>query len=303
MNAPAQIDNVPSRPVMRWHGGKWQLAPWIIENLPPHRVYVEPFGGAGSVLLRKERSFAEIWNDLDDEAVNLFRILRSPEASRLVEALRLTPFARSEFNLAYEPTDDDLERARRLIVRSFMGMGSVSNIVISGATGFRNNTTRSTSSPYSSIPSHDWSRYPSALEAVIGRLDGVCIESRDAFDLIRQQDGPDVLFYCDPPYLPETRSRAGNRKGAGFVAYTHELDDSGHLRLLNELRAVKGMVVLSGYPAESYDVALAGWRRIEKSAHADGARPRTEVLWINPAAAAALDATKAQLGLFGIGGH
>jgi DNA adenine methylase len=61
---------------MRYHGGKWMLAPWVIENMPPHRVYIEPFGGAASVLIRKKRSYAEIYNDLDGEVVNLFRVCR-----------------------------------------------------------------------------------------------------------------------------------------------------------------------------------------------------------------------------------
>src|SRR5690606_19105648 len=114
----------PRRPVLRWHGGKWLLAPWIIEHFPAHRVYVEPFGGAGSVLMRKPRTYAEIWNDLDGEVVNIFRVLRSPDANRLVDALRLTPFSRQEFTGAYEPSSDPVERARRLVIRSFMGFGS-----------------------------------------------------------------------------------------------------------------------------------------------------------------------------------
>jgi DNA adenine methylase len=259
-------------------------------------VYVEPFGGAASVLLRKERSFAELWNDLDDEAVNLFCILRDVgRSARLLEALRLTPFARREFELAYQTTDDAIERARRLIIRSFMGIGSVSNVALAGATGFRNNTTRSARSPFSTIPSHDWARYPDALQRAIVRLDGVCIENRDAIELMRQHDGDDVLFYCDPPYMPETRSRIGNRKGNGYVAYTHEIDRAGHVRLLDTLRLLDGMVALSGYPSPDYDELLPGWRRSETQAYADGARPRTECLWLNRQAYEALDAMRAPL--------
>lgn len=115
----------PTRPVLRWHGGKWRLAPWILDHMPSHRVYVEPFGGAGSVLLRKPRAYAEVYNDLDDEVVGLFDVLREPEsAKRLEELLRLTPFARSEFKRAYRKTEEPIERARRLIIRAFMGFGS-----------------------------------------------------------------------------------------------------------------------------------------------------------------------------------
>jgi DNA adenine methylase len=74
------------------------------------------------VLLRKERSHSEVYNDLDGSVVNLFRVLRDPELGpKLVTAVELTPFAREEFAKAYEPTDDPLEKARRLLVISFMG--------------------------------------------------------------------------------------------------------------------------------------------------------------------------------------
>jgi hypothetical protein len=134
----------PTRPVLRWHGGKWNLAPWIISHFSAHKVYVEPFGGAGSVLMRKRRAYAEIWNDLDGHVVNLFQVLRSHRAGELVEQLRLTPFARDEFDLAYQPYEDPVERARRLVVRSFMGHGSNSH---SRVTGFRSNSSRSGTTP------------------------------------------------------------------------------------------------------------------------------------------------------------
>lgn len=269
----------PSRPVLRWHGGKWLLAPWIISHLPTHRVYVEPFGGAGSVLMRKERSYAEVWNDLDGDVVNLFRVLRSSDAERLVAELRLTPFARDEFSQSYETTDDPVERARRLCLRSFMGFGSNGHV---RRTGFRANSNRS-----GTTPALDWVNYPDALVAVIGRLAGVVIENRDAKQVMVAHDGPETLHYVDPPYLPETRDKGGD--------YAHELTADEHESLLVFLRGLRGMVVLSGYPSAVYDDALHDWRRVERDALADGASPRTEVLWLNRAAASALDAIRMPL--------
>jgi len=112
----------PRRPILRYHGGKWRLAPWIISHFPRHRFYVEPFGGVASVLLRKPRSFHEVYNDLDGNLVNLLSVLRDETTrNKLIEDLRLTPFAREEFVLARRDADDPIERARRTIVRSFMG--------------------------------------------------------------------------------------------------------------------------------------------------------------------------------------
>ena len=271
----------PTRPVLRWHGGKWLLAPWIIQHFPPHRVYVEPFGGAASVLLRKPRSYAEVYNDLDDDVVNLFRVIRSPDAQRLVAAVRDTPFARIEFSEAYERADDPVERARRLIIRSFMGFGS-DGATGEYRTGFRSGCTRS-----GTTPAHDWRNYPDALEAVIERTRGVVIESADALAVMRKHDGPDTLHYVDPPYLHELRSRINRRKGA-VGNYRHELTNEAHAELLDALKTLTGKVVLSGYPSPLYDDALAGWTRVDRAALADGARARVEVLWLNPAAAAGI---------------
>lgn len=265
----------PSRPVLRWHGGKWRLAPWIISHFPPHRVYVEPFGGAASVLLRKPRAYADIYNDIDGDVVNLFRVLRDEAASTaLVAALRLTPFARQEFVDAYVPTEDRVERARRMIVRSFMGFGTTA--AFGRKTGFRANSNRS-----GTPPAADWMSYADALVLAVSRLRGVVIESTPAGTLIDRFDHPDTLFYVDPPYVHGTRSR-GNPKHL----YRHELSDDDHLVLIEQLRALSGMVVLSGYPSALYEEALRGWLKVERLALADGARERVEVLWINAAAAA-----------------
>ena len=255
----------PSRPILRWHGGKWILAPWIIEHMPEHRVYVEPFGGAGSVLMRKPRAYAEVWNDLDDQVVNLFQVMRD-RGDDLRDALRLTPFARVEFINAYKESDDPFEKARRTVVLSFMGFGSNG---VHQKTGFRANSNRS-----GTTPARDWKNYPDQLDAIIERLRGVTIENRDAIQVMEAHDGPNTLHYVDPPYVKSTRTDEGND-------YAHEMNDEQHSDLLRYLGGVQGKVILSGYPNPIYDNALHGWRRVTRTALADGASKRTEVLWMN----------------------
>lgn len=265
----------PRRPALRYHGGKWRLAPWIIQHFPAHRVYVEPFGGAASVLLRKPRSYAEVYNDIDSEIVDLFRLLQDPaDAAELVRRLALTPFARAEFEIAYQPCDCRIDRARRLIIRSFMGFGSTATR-IDLSTGFRANSNR-----IGTTPARDWANYPAALGAIIERFRGVVIESRDALEVMAYHDSPDALHYVDPPYVFSTR-KGGNphcRKG-----YRHELTDDQHEELLRFLQTLKGTVILSGYDSPIYRKALAGWNAYHVDTFADGAKPRREVIWMNSA--------------------
>jgi DNA adenine methylase len=278
----------PKRPVLRYHGGKWRLAPWVIEHFPPHRLYVEPFGGAGSVLLRKMRSYGEVYNDLENEVVNLFRVLRDPaSANDLRKAVELTPFARSEFVGSYDDlSEDSVERARRLLVRAFMGFGSAS-MTRTHRTGFRSNSNRS-----GTTPAHDWVNWPYQVPTFIERLSGVVIENRDALEVIRQHDSPETLIYCDPPYPWDTRSALSESR---LHCYKHEMTDDDHRSLSACLHAVQGMVIVSGYPCALYDRELyAGWKRLERPHLADGARPRMEVVWMNPACVEALNADRSQ---------
>jgi DNA adenine methylase len=269
--------NAPSRPLLRYHGGKFILADWIISHFPAHRVYVEPFGGAGSVLLSKARSYQDVYNDLDGEIVNLFRVARE-QGAELASVLELTPYSRDEFKLSYELTTDPIERARRTIIRSFMGHGSNSH---HRPTGFRRHSRQSGTSPCM-----DWRNYPPAFVQIIERLQGVVIENRDAFGLISEQDGEHTLFYLDPPYVASTRD-----KGAD---YRFEMTDAQHRELAELLHSLKGMVILSGYRSELYDEVYGDWVYAERAAMADGARERTETLWMNPACSSAYAREQAQ---------
>lgn len=267
-------------PVMRYHGGKFRLAKWIMQFFPEHDCYVEPFGGAASVLMQKPRSYAEVYNDLDGEIVNVFRVLRDPEQSqRLIELCNLTPFSRDEFVLSYESTDDSVESARRVLYRSQSGFGT--GAATGNTSGFRSDSKRKYS-----LSSHIWARYPDTISKFCERLQGVIIENRPAIDVIKAHDTPKTLFFIDPPYVLNTRQRNGGK------AYRHEMTDEDHIRLLEILNSVSGYVALTGYHHEIYSTELRDWQLHSKPARASGHRgtvPRMEQLWLNPKLAEELD--------------
>lgn len=283
-------DRSPDRPIVRYHGGKWALAEWIISNFPAHRTYVEPFGGGASVLLRKPRSYAEVYNDRWDVIVNVFRVLRDPElAAELKRRILLTPYSRTEFE-ACEPWEElpqlrlygDVEAARQTIFRSLCGFSSASTNADyytgfrARAGGDRGDGTQSQATP----AARDWMHYAAQIDLFTERLRGVLIENRDWRELIPHLDHSEALFYVDPPYLHETRSLK-----SAMSPYAFELTEKDHRALAKLLRAVEGMVVLSGYPSPLYDELYPCWERREKSGGlADGRGQRTEVLWLNPRA-------------------
>lgn len=265
--------------MMCWYGSKWRIAPWVIANLPHHEEYVEPFGGALGVLLRKPRCHSETINDLDSDVVNLYRVLRDPEqASRLIDACRLTPFSREEFQEAYIPSECPVESARRLIFRSFAGVATA-GAARTYPTGFHWSRTGGTPEPAS------WARYPDALHAIITRLTGVTIEHLPATELIGRYTFPNTLIYCDPPYLLSTRS---NRTGG---EYRHEMSEADHVALARVLHESPCMVVVSGYSSPLYEDLYASWECRQSQTYTFGKKgagnsPRMEYLWLNSQAVA-----------------
>ncbi|UUM20951.1 DNA adenine methylase [Mycoavidus sp. SF9855] len=266
--------NTPSRPVMTYHGGKWRLAEWIISHFPEHDTYVEPFGGAASVLMRKAPSKKEFYNDLDEKIVNVMRVLRDEEKrAKLTELLTLTPYSESEFRLASKPCNDPIECARRTLIRAEMGFGSAG--ATKKHTGFYIHINKKSS------VTRVWERLPEGIQAFGLRLQGVVLQSKSALEVIRMHDMHDAsstLFYIDPPYMQDTRKMS-------CACYRHEMTKDDHVELLSAILKLKGMVILSGYAHELYDSKLANWRRVTKQVQACGHRggtKRTEVLWLSP---------------------
>jgi DNA adenine methylase len=271
------------RPPFPYYGGKGRLAPWIASLLPPHRMYVEPFAGSAAVLFAKPPSLHEVLNDLDRNVVAFFRVLRE-QREDLVDALRLTPYARDEYAAATLADEDlaDLERARRFFVRTTQGFNAAGNC--DGRSGSWSNGDR----PERASKAVQIANLVDRLHQHAARLRAVVVDSRPAEQVIAAYDDADVAMYIDPPYLGETRTgldKAKRRK----ADYRHDMPSARqHAELAERLHRCRAAVLLSGYPSPLYDDLYADWHRVQMSVR----RPSTnragrvgagavEVLWSN----------------------
>ena len=258
---------------MRYHGGKFMLAPWIVKFFPPHHRYVEPYGGAANVLLCKQKSPREIYNEMNGEVSNVFSVLRDPaQADYLSHLCYLTPYSRKEYTLSFEKHSDPVEQARRTIYRSWA--------LFSPALFFRGTGFTSAFRNYSgkSINVVDgWNQIHRAVRVFAERMRCVMIESIPALDLIKRCDHEDTLIYLDPPYLLSERETQ--------KAYLHEMSDEDHIELLNTIKQSSAMIVLSGYDNCMYRDLLSGWYMEQKNTSKSsngGSVQSKECLWINP---------------------
>jgi DNA adenine methylase len=267
----------PSRPLMNYYGGKFNLAPWIISQMPPHDVYVEAFGGALSVFMQKDPARLEIVNDKDLQIAGLYANLRSA-ANHLATLLDLTPYSRAEYYSAKERHGTSIDDSRKVFVASWMGIG---NSLADSTNGFRNSKMSNTS------PNRSWAKYVDEFEVFHNRIRNALIECLDFEELFKKYDTPETLWYLDPPYVFSTRSMQHADRG-----YSCEMDNSDHERLLEQIQNLKGMVLLSGYDSPVYHGLP--WKRVEMEARTQRNGIRIECLWINPAC----EAAQSQMNLF-----
>lgn len=263
------------KPPFPYFGGKITLGPRIAALLPPHRHYVEPYGGSLAVLLAKPISPHETVNDIDHELMTFWRVLRD-QPKELARAVALTPHSRAEHQLSYDldsARGDDLEVSRRLLVQLTQGRAGVRR-----RTGWRHYV-----KPQGETAMPDYlAGYLERILPAAERLARVSLECMPALDLIAKYGAdPDVLLYCDPPYLGTSRSNT-------WDGYLYEMRPAGdHQDLADALHAARASVVLSGYPSELYDRLYADWDRVEFEAFTGQAGitaevgRRTEVLWSN----------------------
>ncbi|TWT97508.1 DNA adenine methylase [Neorhodopirellula pilleata] len=283
---------------LKWHGGKYYLRKWIIDLMPPHLHYVEPFFGGGGILLARdpardwmasgdeklpaaEKGSSEVANDLHGELINFWRVLQNPEHFEAFRTrIEITPFSEAEFDQALEysrqfqgdPEACPVERAVQFFI---LARQSRQGLMRDFATLSRNRTRSRMNEQVSA-----WLNVVEGLADVHRRLRNVVILNQPATDVIRKQDGFKTLFYCDPPYLHESRSTTGE--------YAFEMTVAEHEDLLSALSQVQGKFMLSGYPSDLYTrwEQRLGWNRHDyqidnKAAAGKIKEKKTECLWCN----------------------
>ena len=263
---------------IKWHGGKFYLAPKLIDLFPPHVHYVEPYFGGGAVLFAKPAEWveghSEVVNDLNGELMNFWRVLADeyhfPRFCRVIQAV---PFGEAIWNHNREASPlSEVDCAVAFFVRyrqSRQGLGK------DFATLSRTRTRRGMNEQASS-----WLSAIEGLPEAHERLKRVVILNGDAIKVIRQQDGPGTFFYLDPPYLHGTRVTTGD--------YEHEMTEDQHAELLITLGKIRGRFMLSGYRSSLYDASAEShdWRRMDfpidcKASGAKEKPKRVESVWMN----------------------
>lgn len=263
-----------------WYGGKYSHLDWLLPLLPPAIHYCEPFGGSAAVLINRLPSPVETYNDIDGEVVNFFHVLRS-QKEELLEAIGLTPFSREELREAVTANYNELtelERARQFFVRARQVRTGLAQTASVGRWAHCKLTSRAGMAGAVSR----WLGSVEGLAEIAQRLLRVQIENAPALEVIKRYDSEDTLFYCDPPYVHESRSDTN--------AYAFEMTDDEHRNLAHTLHNVQGKVALSGYQCPLMDELYGDWVTIEassKKAHSTNTRSdmtkqdRVETLWIN----------------------
>jgi len=252
-----------------YYGGKSMLAESVISMIPPHRIWVDVFGGGAAVTIAKPESENEIYNDIGF-VHKFFEILRDPiRCNILYTMLQLTPFSRQEYEEValqwFDPDIDELEQVRRWVV-----------LINQGFTHREDGTSWLLSKDVNTAQS--WANHVDSLPLIAKRFRHIIVEHRDFAWIIDRYDNKDTCFYCDPPYMPNSHNDAG--KG-----YVNEMTIEMHGQLLEMLGNIKGQAVVSGYSSPLYDIALKDWRlkRVTRNGqigNVEGTvKTRTECIW------------------------
>lgn len=249
--------------ILRWPGAKWRIASWIISMFPSHRVYCEPFFGSGAVFFTKQPSGTETINDIDGNVINLFNTIRY-RAHELAKAIEMTPYSRDEYRNCYENAGDDIEKARRFLVRTWQAFGGKTYCSTAWANDRSNTVFR---------PKY-WCKLPERILNTVERLRMAQIENMDALELIKLYNRPGTLLYLDPPYLKSTRTQ---------LHYECEFaKPEEHKELLKLCKEHQGYVIVSSYENELYNTELIGWEKRSIRTSTNAAGSAIETVYLSP---------------------
>ena len=252
------------RSILKYPCSKWRIANWIIEKMPQHHSYLEPYFGSGAVFFNKAPSNIETINDIDSDITNLFNVIRE-NTDELLKRVTMTPYSREEYDKAFisSTEDDNIESARKFLIRCWQGIGSNNKY----KSGWKNDV----QGRERAYAVKNWYELPEKITEIVDRLKTVQIENRPAVELIKRFNSEKVLIYADPPYLTSTRKRN---------IYKYEMTDQEHEELLKVLLAHKGSVIISGYDNEMYNEYLKTWKKHKINNLAEHGIKRVETLWI-----------------------
>lgn len=257
-----------------WYGGKYSHLNWLLPLLPESHHYCDPFAGSAAVLLNREPSPVETYNDIDSDVANFFRVLRDHK-DELIYKIGMTPFSREEFKKSIEIMGDNsidkIERARLFFVRARQVRTGLAQTATNGRWANCLKTSRASMAGAVSR----WLGSIKGLEYIASRLLRVQIESDDTLYVIDRYDSDKTLFYCDPPYPHESRGDTNS--------YEFEMSDKDHEELANSLHSVDGKVAISGYYCDLMEDLYGDWNvHFAETKKAQSIKKdRTEVLWKN----------------------
>lgn len=237
--------------VLKWPGSKWSIAEKIIDIMPKHKIYVEPFFGSGAVFFNKPICNLEILNDLDSEVTNLFEVIRD-YPGELANKIYFTPYSREEYKESYRRNEnklDNIEKARQFLVRSNMARAGMQYYSSSWRT-----CGPKLAEKVKQRVTREWNRIPQNIIEAANRLKYAEIENINALDLIKKYNRNDCLIYVDPPYLLSTRKQK---------YYNVEMTkNEEHRELLDILKNHSGSIIISGYDNELYKDTLKDWNSV-----------------------------------------
>lgn len=256
--------------VLKYPGSKWRIAPEIVEMMPNHHTYLEPYFGSGAVFFNKKPSEIEMINDLDNDVVNLFKCIQE-DSEKLARALMTTPYSRKLYDDCFQDgvskmiNEGPYRKACLFLIKCWQGYGFRTN-------GYKVGWKNDVQGRESMYALWNWYRLPGWIIEIAERLRTTQIENRPAIEVINRFNYKNVFMYIDPPYPLNTRSTK---------QYKHEMTDADHEELLKTILKSKAKIMISSYDNELYNEYLNGWDKVYFESNAEFGLRRKEVIWMN----------------------